>query len=163
MSVRAREHESTRARAWITDQPVSADAVLGLVGGSLDGAVNLFLGVVRDHNDGQPVSGMHYDVYLQMAERTLSDIVAEAEALPGTSKVAAVHRVGELRIGDVSVAIAAAAPHRAEAFAACRYVIEQIKQRLPVWKREHYTSGETRWLAGEHESAGAREHENHAG
>jgi molybdopterin synthase catalytic subunit len=163
VTLRSGEHESARARAWITTDPLSADSVLQLVGTDKDGAINVFLGVVRDHNDGQAVSGMHYDVYLEMAERTLRDIVAEAEALPGTGEVAAVHRVGELKIGEASVAIAAAAPHRSAAFEACRYVIEEIKKRLPVWKQERYITGETRWLAGEHASTQAREHEQHAG
>jgi molybdopterin synthase catalytic subunit len=141
--------------AWITREAISADSVLALVGGPADGAIDVFVGVVRDHNDGQPVSGMHYDAYAEMAERTLRDIVAEALAMPGVGKVAAVHRTGELRIGEVSVAIAASAPHRAEAFAATRHVIEAIKQRLPVWKQERYLDGEQQWLRGESEVANA--------
>lgn len=139
-------------KAWITTEQIAAESVLSHVGASSNGAITLFLGVVRDHNDGRAVSGMHYDVYLEMAERALRDIVAEAEALCAGGQVAAVHRVGELKIGDVSVAIAASAAHRDEAFRACRYVIEEIKKRLPVWKHEHYLSGETKWLAGEHEA-----------
>jgi molybdopterin synthase catalytic subunit len=138
--------------AWITRDVISADSVLTLVGGPADGAIDVFVGVVRDHNDGAAVSGMHYDAYVEMAERELRAIVAEASALPGVGKVAAVHRVGELAVGDVSVAIAASAPHRAEAFQACRYVIEEIKKRLPVWKREHYRTGEQRWLGSESEA-----------
>lgn len=141
-------------RAWITRDPISADSVLGLVGGSADGAIDLFLGVVRDHNDGRPVAGMHYDAYEEMAGQTLNAIVKEAAALPGVGKVAAVHRIGELGIGDVSVAIAASAPHRAAAFAACRYIIEEIKQRLPVWKQERYATGDRKWLSGEQAHAG---------
>ena len=141
-------------RSWITTEPISADSVMAHVGAEQDGAINLFLGVVRDHNEGAPVSGMHYDAYVEMAERTLNEIVREAEALPGTGRVAAVHRIGELKVGEVSVAIAASAPHRAEAFASCRYVIEQIKKRLPVWKQERYVTGETKWLAGEQANAG---------
>ena len=136
-------------KSWITTAPISADSVLSHVGGDADGAIDLFLGVVRDHNDGREVSGMHYDAYVEMAEKTLHAIVMEAEALPGAGRVAAVHRIGELKVGEVSVAIAASAPHRAEAFAACRYVIEEIKKRLPVWKQERYVSGGTQWLAGE--------------
>jgi molybdopterin synthase catalytic subunit len=151
------------SQAWITTDPISPNSVVQHVRTDNDGAVNLFLGVVRDHNEGKSVSGMHYDVYHEMAERTLREIVAEAEALPGSGDVAAVHRVGELKIGEISVAIAAAAPHRAAAFDACRYVIEEIKKRLPVWKQERYITGETRWLAGEHENAGSREREPHAG
>jgi molybdopterin synthase catalytic subunit len=134
--------------AWITRDPINADAVLAHVGGPADGAIDVFLGVVRDHNAGLPVTGMHYDAYAEMAERTLHDIVAEAARLPGVGKVAAAHRVGELGIGEVSVAIAASAPHRAEAFAATRYVIEEIKTRLPVWKQEKYVNGAQQWLPG---------------
>ena len=140
--------------AFITRDPISADVVLQHVGADSDGAINLFLGVVRDHNDGSAVSGMHYDAYVEMAQRTLCDIVAEAEALPGVGRVAAAHRIGELQIGEVSVAIAASAPHRAEAYEASRYVIEQIKKRLPVWKQERYLSGEQKWLDGEVANAG---------
>jgi molybdopterin synthase catalytic subunit len=142
-------------KAWITRDPIDADAVLTQVGGPADGAIDVFLGVVRDHNDGMPVTGMHYDAYAEMAERTLHDIVAEAVRLPGVGNVAAVHRVGELSTGEVSVAIAASAPHRAEAFAATRYVIEEIKKRLPVWKQERYREGEPKWLRGESEVASA--------
>ncbi|HEX6063082.1 MAG TPA: molybdenum cofactor biosynthesis protein MoaE, partial [Longimicrobiales bacterium] len=112
------------------------------------------LGVVRDHNEGSAVSGMHYDAYPEMAERVLRDIVAEASSQAGVGKVAAVHRIGELRVGEISVAIAASAAHRAAAFAACRHVIEQIKKRLPVWKQERYVDGAERWLAGEVPHAG---------
>ena len=141
-------------QAWLTREPISADSVLSLVGGAGDGAIDLFLGVVRDHNEGSAVSGMHYDAYPEMAERVLRDIVAEAASQAGVSKVAAVHRIGELRVGEISVAIAASAAHRAAAFAACRYVIEQIKKRLPVWKQERYVGGAASWLAGEVPHAG---------
>ena len=97
----------------------------------------------------------------QIAETMLREIVSEAAGMDGVGKVAAVHRIGELAIGEVSVAIATSAPHRAQAFAATRYVIEEIKKRLPVWKREHYISGENAWLPGErvreHERTGARD------
>jgi molybdopterin synthase catalytic subunit len=141
--------------AWITRDVINADSVLAHVGGPGDGAMDVFIGVVRDQNDGREVSGIHYDAYEEMAERTLRDIVAEAAALAGVSKVAAVHRIGELNIGEASVAIAASAPHRAAAFEACRYVIEEIKKRLPVWKQERYLNGEQQWLGGESEVANA--------
>jgi molybdopterin synthase catalytic subunit len=141
--------------AWITRAAIGGDDVLRLVGSDDDGAIDLFLGVVRNQNDGRAVSGMHYDAYTAMAERVLAEIVAEAAALPGVSKVAAVHRIGELSVGEVSVAIAASAPHRGEAFAATRYVIEAIKQRLPVWKQERYLDGDTSWLRGESEAVRA--------
>ena len=143
------------ARAWITRDVIAAESVLSLVGGPSDGAIDLFIGIVRDHNDGQPVNGMHYDAYAEMAERTLQEIVSEAAGMNGVGKVAAVHRIGELAVGEASVVIAASAPHRAEAFAATRYVIEEIKKRLPVWKQERYVTGTTAWLAGETGAANA--------
>jgi molybdopterin synthase catalytic subunit len=138
--------------AWITRDPISVESVLALVGGPADGAIDIFLGVVRDHNDGSAVSGMRYDAYVEMAEQVLRAIVTEAAGLKGVGKVAAVHRIGELEVGEASVAIAASAPHRAEAFAACRYVIEEIKKRLPVWKQERYVTGEEHWLGAEQEA-----------
>ena len=141
-------------QAWLTRDPITADSVLPLVGGPADGAIDLFLGVVRNHNEGDAVSGMQYEAYAAMAEQTLREIVAEASSQAGVGQVAAVHRIGALRVGEVSVAIAASAPHRAEAFTACRYVIEEIKKRLPVWKQEHYVAGTEKWLAGEVSSAG---------
>lgn len=137
-----------RIRARITADPVDPPALLGEVGGEVDGAVILFVGVVRNHADGRPVRGMRYEAYRAMAEEVLAEIVAEAAARLGAREVAAVHRVGELAVGEVSVAIAAASPHRAEAFDAARYVIEEIKKRLPVWKREHYVDGEDAWVEG---------------
>jgi molybdopterin synthase catalytic subunit len=135
-------------KSWITTEPIEPAHVLANVGSAADGAVLLFLGTVRDRNDGQPVRGMRYDAYAGMAEDVLRTIANEAAALAGSDRIAVVHRTGELVIGDISVAIAVSTPHRAAAFDAARHVIEQIKVRLPVWKREHYTEGESRWLDG---------------
>ena len=135
-------------RAWITAEPVSADTVLSLVQADEHGAALVFLGVVRDHNEGRAVRGVHYEAYAEMAERTLREILEEALARVRPAKLAAVHRIGELAIGDVSIAIAVSTPHRAEAFEACRYVIEEVKQRLAVWKQERYVSGDSEWLDG---------------
>jgi molybdopterin synthase catalytic subunit len=124
-------------------------AVLARVGDDRDGASILFLGVVRDHADGRPVEGMRYDAYVEMAEGVLADIAREASEKAGTDRLAVVHRVGELSIGEVSVAIAVSSPHRAEAYDASRYVIEEIKKRVPVWKKEHYTDGAAEWVEGQ--------------
>jgi molybdopterin synthase catalytic subunit len=134
--------------ARITREPIVPQQVLDRVGSSADGAAVLFLGTVREQNEGAPVSGLSYDAYDEMAETVLTAIAAEAARRLGTDRIAVVHRVGDLEIGEVSVAIAASSPHRAEAFDAARYVIEQIKQRLPVWKKEHYVEGGARWLDG---------------
>lgn len=136
-------------RAWITPEPIDPTEVLSLVGDAADGATVLFLGHVRDCNDGRPVRGMHYDAYVDMAERVLAEIAGEATHGLGTDRLAVVHRIGELGVGEVSVAIAVSSPHRAQAFEAARAVIEAIKQRLPVWKEERYADGAARWLPGE--------------
>jgi molybdopterin synthase catalytic subunit len=135
-------------RAWITDAPLDAQAVLADVGWEEDGAVLLFLGVVRRENEGRAVTGMRYDAYVDMADRVLREIVEEAATRTGTRRIAAAHRIGELNVGEVSVAIALSTPHRAQAYEGSRYIIEQIKARLPVWKQEHYASGEAEWLGG---------------
>ena len=132
----------------VTSDIIDPQTVLGMVGSPADGAAILFIGSVREHNDGRAVNGMRYDAYLEMAEPVLRDIVAEAAVRAGSERIAVVHRIGELAVGTVSVAIAVSTPHREESFDAARYFIEQIKQRLPVWKHEHYNDGEPRWLAG---------------
>jgi molybdopterin synthase catalytic subunit len=135
-------------RAWITSERIGAETVLPLVDAAEHGAALVFLGVVRDHNEGQAVRGVHYEAYAEMAARTLTEILEEALERVRPAKLAAVHRTGELAVGDVSIAIAVSTPHRAEAFDACRYVIEEVKQRLAVWKQERYVSGESEWLDG---------------
>ena len=136
-------------RAWITAEPIDPAEVLCAVGSASDGATVAFLGHVRDHNDGRPVTGLRYEAYREMAERVLAEIAGEAEARLGGGAVAIVHRIGELAVGDVSVAIAVSSPHRADAFEVCRGLIEAVKQRLPVWKQEHYADGPEEWLPGE--------------
>ena len=109
--------------------------------GSGDGALCLFLGVVRDQNDGRRVLRLDYEAYEDMALPLMEEISAEARARFGVSDVRIVHRLGRLEIGEVSVAVAAASPHRAEAFAACRYAIDTLKARVPIWKKEFYADG----------------------
>lgn len=133
----------------ITIDPIDPSTVVKRVGAPEDGAVALFLGTVRNRNEGRPVGGMEYEGYAEMAGEQLAAIVSEAAARAGTDRIVAVHRLGELAIGDVSVAIAVSTPHRAEAFDAARYVIEEIKKRLPVWKRERYLDGAAEWLGGQ--------------
>ena len=91
---------------------------------------------------------MRYDAYEEMAEAVLGEIAGEAAEVLGTDRVAVIHRIGELAVGEVSVAIAVSSPHRARAFEASRYVIEEIKKRLPVWKKERYVDGGQAWVAG---------------
>src|SRR5262249_3486384 len=100
------------------------------------GGIDVFVGVVRDHNDGQHVTRLEYEAYAPMAAAEMRRIADEiAHAIPGV-RLAALHRVGALDVGDLAVVCVASAPHRAEAFAACRRLIDSIKARVPVWKRE---------------------------
>jgi molybdopterin synthase catalytic subunit len=131
----------------ITNAPLDLQVLTALVGAAGDGAIASFVGIVRDHNLGRRVLFLEYEAYEALAVKALERIVAEAhEAWPDT-RVAVHHRVGRLEIGDASVVIAAASPHRAHAFAACRYAIERVKQIVPIWKREHFDGGEV-WLEG---------------
>jgi molybdopterin synthase catalytic subunit len=111
------------------------------------GAVVTFAGVVRSVHAGRRVKAMTYDCFFPLAEKELKRIVAEAEK-KWPVQVSAAHRIGRLRVGDVSVFVAAASMHRSEAFEACRFTIDEIKRRLPVWKKEHYVRGDGRWLPG---------------
>jgi molybdopterin synthase catalytic subunit len=112
-----------------------------------DGAVAAFLGVVRNHNVGRSVRYLEYEAYVPLAQKSFERISAEVnERWPGV-RLALHHRVGRLDIGEASVAIAAASPHRADAFAACRYAIERVKQIAPIWKREFFEGGDV-WIEG---------------
>jgi molybdopterin synthase catalytic subunit len=111
------------------------------------GAVTTFLGLVRDHNQGRRVRHLVYEAYVPLAERVLQRIVDEVCERWPSVVLAIHHRTGKLAIGEASVAIAAASPHRAEAFAACRYAIERVKQIVPIWKHEYFEGGDV-WIEG---------------
>ena len=136
------------AYAAVTDQPLDAARLLADSVSPDDGAALLFWGVVRNENDGRPVSHLEYHAYAGMAERMMHRIAEEAISRFGVGDVRVVHRVGKLAVGEASVAIAVASPHRAEAYEASRYVIEELKRRVPVWKREGYVDGESEWVPG---------------
>lgn len=132
--------------ARLVRRPIDAAAVLAEVQRDRNGATVLFLGTVRDLNDGAAVTGMDYSAYEAMAEKELGRIVEEASSRFGTEDVVVEHRIGALAVGDVSVAIAVAHPHRGNAFDAARHVIEELKRRVPIWKREHYVDGTREWV-----------------
>jgi molybdopterin synthase catalytic subunit len=131
----------------ITSAPLSVDAVLAAVGGPGAGALATFVGLVRDHNQGRKVLFLDYEAYAPLAARALGIIVDEAGGRWPGARVAIHHRTGRLEIGEASVVIAVATPHRADAFAACRYAIERVKQIVPIWKHEHFEGGEV-WIEG---------------
>ncbi len=130
--------------AVISDEPLDEAAVRAAVGSPAHGAVVTFCGVVRDHDGGRTVRSLDYRAHPD-AERFLSDIVGRIHAETGLL-VAAAHRVGDLRIGDVALYAAASAGHRAEAFAACEMLVEEIKSGVPIWKRQHYDDGVSEWV-----------------
>lgn len=125
----------------VTDEAIDVTAVLDAVEGAGEGAVVLFLGRVRDHTGDQDVTHLDYDAYGEMAVAEMAALADEARAEHGASRVAVVHRTGRLAIGDVAVAIAVASAHRPAAFAACRWLIDTLKERVPIWKKEWFGDG----------------------
>ena len=133
-------------RTAIVTHAIDVAAIIAAVASDGAGATSLFLGTVRDINDGRAVTGMEYTAYGAMAERELAKIASEAVERFGGVALAIEHRIGVLALGDVSVAIAASHPHRRNALDATRFVIEELKKRVPIWKREHYADGTREWL-----------------
>jgi molybdopterin synthase catalytic subunit len=136
---------------YLTDTPIDPASLVARVMRRSDGAYVLFEGVVRDHHDGKAVESIFYDCYRPMAEKEIDKIVREVEGEIPAVAVAVVHRLGLLRVGDSSIAIVASSPHRAEAFEACRMLIDRIKLTVPIWKKERGPAGEewVGWQGGE--------------
>ena len=132
----------------VTDRPLDLEPLIRFVSqGGGHGAIATFIGVVRDRNLNRRVTHLEYDAYGPMALKALGQICREADREWPGIRVAVHHRVGQLAIGEASIVIAAASPHRAAAFAACRYVIERVKQIVPIWKHEFFDGGEV-WIEG---------------
>ncbi|MGW5334304.1 molybdenum cofactor biosynthesis protein MoaE [Streptomyces bauhiniae] len=129
----------------LRDTPLSLDEVYGAVGDDAAGGTALFVGTVRDHDGGKPVSSLEYSAH-PSAEAELRRVAEEIAAEFPVRALAAVHRTGLLAIGDVAVITAVSCPHRAEAFAACRKLIDTLKHEVPVWKRQIFTDGATEWV-----------------
>ena len=131
----------------LQDDPIRAEDLVREVRGDGDGAVALFLGTVRNRNAGRRVLHLEYHAYPGMAEREMERIEHDAAKRYGASRVAIVHRTGRLEVGEVSVAVAVASAHRAEAMEACRFVIDTLKKTVPIWKKEYYEGGAV-WIEG---------------
>ncbi len=132
----------------IQNTPLCTDTAMQAVCDPAYGAVDMFIGTVRNTHAGNTVVGITYDVHTALAKQLLYTICDEAVAQWTETKYFVAHYQGHLPVGGVSIIIAVASPHRAESFDACRYVIEAIKKRVPIWKNEHYTNGESGWLPG---------------
>jgi molybdopterin synthase catalytic subunit len=130
---------------YLVSHPLDVAALLTTVQSPERGGIAAFVGTVRNHHGGRDVHRLEYSAYGPMAEAECASIVAEAESRWSVA-VALQHRIGRLEIGDAAVAIAAASAHRDEAFLACRYVIEEVKRRVPIWKKEYYADGSSEWV-----------------
>ena len=134
--------DSPRDTVAVGPEPIDPAAVLAAVSDHRCGAIVLFLGTVRDHSEGiEGVTHLEYEAYGEVVEDKIAEVVAEARARWPVERIAAIHRVGELRLGEISVAVAVSAPHRGEAFEAGRYLIDELKARAPIWKKEHWPGG----------------------
>lgn len=139
-------HASTGPMVALVRAPIDVAALLASVAHHATGATTLFLGTVREVNDGRAVSGIEYSAYEGMALRELRAIAGEATARWTPARIAVVHRLGTLALGEASVAIAVAHPRRAPAMDAQRWIIEELKRRVPIWKLEHYVDGTREWV-----------------
>jgi molybdopterin synthase catalytic subunit len=129
----------------ITSEPLSVESIIDEVNKSGSGGICTFIGTVRDSAEGKRVLHLEYDAYPAMAEKKLAEIAAEIKNKWGLTDVSVVHRIGKLDIGEAAVVIAVGAPHRKEAFAACQYAIDRIKEYVPIWKKEFFEDGEV-WV-----------------
>ena len=128
--------------SYLTDHPIETSALLASVIRPSDGASVVFEGVVRNHHDGRAVESIDYEAYRPMAEKEFERILRTLQEEFATTSIAFRHRLGRLVVGETSIVIVATAPHREEAFAACRSAIDRIKQSVPIWKRERGPFGE---------------------
>jgi molybdopterin synthase catalytic subunit len=131
--------------SFLTEQPIDLSVLIAAVQSPERGGIACFIGAVRNHHDGRPVERLEYTAYGPMAEAELDRIVGEARSRWDVT-VALRHRIGRLVVGDAAVAIVVAAAHRDSAFAACRFLIEETKRRVPIWKQEFFSDGAVEWV-----------------
>jgi molybdopterin synthase catalytic subunit len=137
-----------RSLVRVGSGPLDPQQALEFVADPAAGGTCLFVGTVRDHSDAGAVSGLEYEAWDELAERRLQEVAGEVFKRWPACRVALLHRTGNLGIGEASVVVAVSAPHRAEAFEACRHGIERIKADAPIWKKEALVSGDARWVSG---------------
>ncbi len=128
--------------SYLTDAPIDSHELVESVMRRSDGACVVFEGVVRDHHEGKRVESIFYDAYRPMAEKEIAKIVERVQSQQPQVAVGVIHRLGHLRVGDASIAIVCASPHRAEAYEASRLLIDRIKETVPIWKKERGPGGE---------------------
>ena len=145
----------------VSSTPIDVDAAKEAVADKSCGALVVFEGWIRDHNEGQEVERLEYEVYRPGAEKEGARIIDEAIERYGVSHAVCIHREGLLELSEVAVIVCVSSPHRGEAFDACRYIIDETKTRLPIWKKEHYISGISEWVNCEHCAAAVHSHGEH--
>ena len=143
-----------------SNEPLAPERYREALADPAAGGYASFEGWVRDHNEGRRVERLEYEAFEALAVKEGERIVAEAVTRFGVARAACVHRVGALAIGELAVWVGVSAAHRGEAFAACRYIIDEVKHRVPIWKKEHYTDGDSGWVNCERCAAAAHEHEH---
>jgi molybdopterin synthase catalytic subunit len=142
-------HETGAIHVATHDAVLSTEAALAHCSDPGHGAADLFIGRVRDLNQGRDVEGVSYDLHPLLCQTVFAEICEEARREWGASlRLWLEHRRGRLAVGEASVVVAASSPHRDESFKACRYVVEQMKHRAPIWKQEHYVDGDSEWVQG---------------
>jgi len=132
----------------ITADPLSVDEALAAVADPSAGGTCVFIGTVRDHSDSGRVTGLRYEAWEELAITRLQELAGELGDKWPVKKVAILHRTGDLTVGEASVVIACSAPHRADAFEACRQGIERLKEDVPIWKKEELVTGDAHWVMG---------------
>lgn len=134
-------------RASLVRQVIDASALASAVADAANGATAIFIGTVRSNNEGREVTGIEYSSYEKMADRELTSILAEARDRFGIAGAVLEHRLGSLAVGEASIGVAVAHPHRAPALDALRYIVDETKQRAPIWKLELYADGTREWVS----------------
>ena len=142
----------------VSNTPIDVAAARQAVADRSCGALVVFEGWIRNHNEGQEVERLEYEVYRPVALKEGERIIDEAVERFGVSNALCIHREGLLELGEVAVLVCVSSPHRGEAFDACRYIIDQAKTRLPIWKKEHYVTGVSEWVNCEHCAAAGHSH-----
>jgi molybdopterin synthase catalytic subunit len=130
----------------LSAEPFSGESLRTLLLDPACGGFVAFEGWVRDHNEGLRVTGLEYEAFAPLARREGERILVEARERFGVRRALCVHRVGALKLGELAVYVAVSAAHRDEAFRACRYIIDEVKHRVPIWKKEHYVNGDSGWV-----------------
>jgi len=142
----------------VNSTAIDVDAAKKAFADNSCGALVVFEGWIRDHNEGKAVKRLEYEVYRPVAEKEGARIIDEAIERFGVSHAVCIHREGLLELGEIAVIVCVSSPHRSEAFDACRYIIDETKSRLPIWKKEHYVSGISEWVNCEQCAAAGHSH-----